>query len=625
MLVTVIVSASLIGHFGFAAEDLTDLGTVPLFDGNRAELLSAWGGPWCVGNARAIGLRALGDDPTSRVLCVDLGAAKAGETRFFQCLASGCGPSKRYQQTRDLSRYEKMTFLVRNATGAALRCEVELKDYRDSIEHRATFRYDLPANDAWIPVEVPLHLDAADWTAEGDPDLGRILSIDFRATASVALSRGGIFLDDLMLKERLGPLRVDEAPLAALVQRLARRQWEGLWASRSREHGLIPNNSYQVTDAGLNTTATMLWMIPAAVRRQWIARSEADDYVALLLRTIDTLLARSKHLPPRNVDWVTLKPSLLPEESSVDAAFLALALHQYKSMPATPPELRRAIDETENRFDFASFGCAEGWRMAYRYASPHHAEGMIDCIYDGYTNEGNLISLAAHLNRRHHVPIEAHWNSAANRVRASLAGDCDAPIVHTIREFRAPFAQALWNLFADVRDRGVDCFPDDRLAVNPWRNFVCYEQQVMRRLSSSGRRYMLQPDAGDDGSLECYRQFSMYEDFGQRDLFMPWSAPLALLAGADGAEDALRYLLRHRLHDPFGLADSARWVTGAAEPHAITARHDFWNTALATMALLEWLDGPQRQSKSFAELPEVREALDRVFRTPAAEARARAG
>ena len=45
----------------------------------------------------------------------------------------------------------------------------------------------------------------------------------------------------------------------------------------------------------------------------------------------------------------------------------------------------------------------------------------------------------------------------------------------------------------------------------------------------------------------------------------------------------------------------------------MTARNDFWNTGLATMALLEWLDGPARLSTSFAALPEVRAALDQVF------------
>ena len=69
---------------------------------------------------------------------------------------------------------------------------------------------------------------------------------------------------------------------------------------------------------------------------------------------------------------------------------------------------------------------------------------------------------------------------------------------------------------------------------------------------------------------------------------------MALLADADRSEQSLRFLLEHRLYGPCGLTDSAKWTTGAAEPYAVTARNDFWNTGLATMALLEWLDGPAR-------------------------------
>ena len=251
--------------------------------------------------------------------------------------------------------------------------------------------------------------------------------------------------------------------------------------------------------------------------------------------------------------------------------------------------------------------------MAYRYQTPCSLEGFIPCTYNGYTNEGSLISLAAHLTHGHTVAIETLWNSSANRVRAALVASQGAPVVHQMSEFRSPFTQALWNLFVDVRLRGVDTYPDNRLAVNPWQNFVCYEQNVLAKLAELGRPYLVQPDAGDDGSLCCYQPFSVYNDRGRSDLFMPWSAGLALLSGVERAEGALRFLLEHGLHDAFGLADSARWTTGAAEPYAVAARHDFWNTSLSTMALLEWLDGPKGLSRSFAALPEVRAALDRVF------------
>ena len=251
--------------------------------------------------------------------------------------------------------------------------------------------------------------------------------------------------------------------------------------------------------------------------------------------------------------------------------------------------------------------------MAYRYSTPWSAEGFVHCVYDGYTNEGNLTSLAAQLVSSHRVPIETHWNTSTKRARMQLAASGHAPMVHQCKEFRAPFTQALWNLFVNVRQRGVDTYPDRGLAVNPWQNFVGYEQDVMSKLAAEGRPYLLQPDAGDDGNLTCYRQFNVCDDFGQGDLFMPWIAAMALLADADRSEQSLRFLLQHRLYGPCGLTDPAKWTTGAAEPYAVTARNDFWNTGLATMALLEWLEGPARLSTSFAALPEVRTALDRVF------------
>ncbi len=439
----------------------------------------------------------------------------------------------------------------------------------------------------------------------------------------------------MSLVEPGGPVDIDTSPLAGLVERLARRQWDALWSTRSRSHGMIPNNSYQATDAGLNTTAAVLWMLPAATRRGWVQQAEANGYVESLLHTVGGLLDRAKYLPPRNVDWITLKPSLLPEESSVDAAFLTLALYQYRCLPATSPALRTAIDQTQNRFDFAAFSCAEGWRMAYRYSTPQSAEGFVNCVYDGYTNEGNLTSLAAQLVSGHRVPIETHWNTSTKRVRMQLAG-LAAPARHpaghpvlrvgvgvgmgvtppwsiSSKNSGRPSRRPCGTSSSNVRQRGVDTYPERGLAVNPWRNFVGYEQDVISRLAAQGRPFLLQPDAGDDGTLTCYRQFSVCEDFGQSDLFMPWSVAMALLADADRSEQSLRFLLRHRLYGPCGLTDSAKWATGAAEPYAVTARNDFWNTGLATMALLEWLDGPARLSTSFAALPEVRAALDRVF------------
>ena len=146
---------------------------------------------------------------------------------------------------------------------------------------------------------------------------------------------------------------------------------------------------------------------------------------------------RSLHFPPRNVDWVTLEPSLLPEESSVDAAFLALGL---TSIPIAQRDFRgiaQVIERVQNRLDFAAFACPAGWRMAYRYATRSQPAGFMEGTYDGYTNEANIISLAAHLAGHRRIPIETYWNSNTHRLRTHLAGLEHAPVVHAAKEFRA--------------------------------------------------------------------------------------------------------------------------------------------------------------------------------------------
>ena len=478
-------------------------------------------------------------------------------------MSSGFGPTRDYCQTRDLTPYARLDFRVLNATHAAISGFLQLKDYRDSLQHRAVYPFHLSAGDGWSEVSVPLAPGGPGWQVFGQPDLSRVLTVDFRFAPQAGVSSGRIFLTDVSLTERA--LRWISTPVHCRCWRNGSRGGSGaaLWAARSPAHGLIPNNSYQSTNAGLNTTAAMLWMLPAAARLHWVPRQEADDYVAELTSTIGRLLDRAKYLPPRNVDWVTLQPSLLPEESVVDAAFLALALHQYKSQPSTPPALRAAIDRTQSRFNFAPFACPAGcaWPIATRGLAVRRDSRPAPTT--GIPTKRTSFRWRRGTRPGRGVPIEAHWNSSTHRVRAGLDGATTGPLVHSMCEYRAPFAQALWNLFVNVRQRSADCYPDHRLAGNPWQNFVCYEQEVMVRLAQAGRPYLVQPDAGDDGSLTCYRQFSIYDDFGRRDLFMPWSAAFPLLAGADRSEATLRFLLRHGLHDPFGLADSANWATGA--------------------------------------------------------------
>ena len=90
-----------------------------------------------------------------------------------------------------------------------------------------------------------------------------------------------------------------------------------------------------------------------------------------------------------------------------------------------------------------------------------------------------------------------------------------------------------------------------------------------------------------------------------------------LMSARTGTEDALRFLLDNGLgtglDGPQGLADSAQWATGAANPTDVPSFADNWNIALSTMALLAYLDGADRQNLFFANLPEVQAALNTVF------------
>ncbi len=123
-------------------------------------------------------------------------------------------------------------------------------------------------------------------------------------------------------------------------------------------------------------------------------------------------------------------------------------------------------------------------------------------------------------------------------------------------------------MFVDTSERGADNYPTRSLARNPWENFVRYEADVAAKLDQLGRDNFFQPDAG--AGAGTYQPWNLYNNFGQPNLFQPWSVAEALMAGAPGAEDALRFLLDNGLGNgldgPLGLADSAQWATGSAEP-----------------------------------------------------------
>jgi hypothetical protein len=602
-----------------------DLSVAPLFDGERTGLLGGsefvnnWGGGFGVGNISGVARDATVAHTGVASIRADLGSIPAGGVKFFQTFASElASPSLR--QTRDLTRYESFEFYVRNTTGAPLNVTYEIKDYRDDNGQRARRTFAVPASTSWTQIAAPLDLGAPGWFVDGSPDLSRAYATAFSVAPQVGSASGAIYLDDFSLRERGGPLDSATAPIAAIAERIAERQFSGLWSARNRATGLIYNTSDDADVAALNTTGGVLWMLPSAVRRGWVSQADADAMAGQVATAVTTNLnqttpGQSRYLPTRFINPATgARPGGANEESTIDAAFLALALDRYKSLTTTAPALAGVLGTVENRFDFGAFlqpGSGNAPTQFIKAFKP--AEGFVGGTYDGYTNEGKVISLAAAVNDSHHVPLGEAWNADDLRLRASLVNPDDAHLVHRDTPFRAPFEQALLNLFADTSDRGVDNFPNRELATNPWQNYVRYERETAAKLVELGRDEFFQPDAAF-GSAGVYEQFSMYNNFGQPTLFMPWSVSLALLASAPGAEEALRELAENSLLlGPLGLADSARWVTGAAAPTNVRAIQDNWNLALSTMAFLELLDGDLSASRFFADLPAVSAALDAVF------------
>lgn len=614
-----------------------DLGVTPLLDGERTGVLGTnppefrnnWGGTMSPGNLSALVRDASVAHGGAASIRADLGTIAPGGFGFFQAFSSGPHPTSSFRQTRDLTRYDSFDAYVRNDTGEDFNLKLEVKDYRDNGSHQAHRTFNVPTGGGWMPITGSFDFGSPEWTIVGSPDLSRAYVTSFVVTpqaGSVSGVSGSMYLDDFTLRESGGPIDLQTAPIATIAERLAERQFSGLWSARNRTSGLIYNSSDTSSLAALNTTAGVLWMAPAAVRRGWITQAQADAMAGQVAASLNTNLnqttaGQTRYVPTRFVTPVTGgRPNDgVNEESSIDASFMALALHHYKSQPTTSPALTSTLNAVQNRFRLDDFAVAGGFRLAYK-----PGEGFTSGTYDGYTNEGKVISLAAEVSTDNHVPLENLWNSDDFRSRVHLVKQDDAHLVHTFSQFRAPFEQALLNLFVDTSDRGVDNFPVRSLATNPWQNYLRYEKETAAKLDELNRDSFFQPDAGlggvddpQDGVQDNhggYQQYSMYEDFGQENLFMPWSVSLALLAGADGAEEALRLLLdTDMLNGPLGLADSARWDNGDLLPTNVPAAQDNWNVVLSTMALLEYLDGDDSASRFFADLAGVSAALDGVF------------
>ncbi|MCC6491857.1 MAG: hypothetical protein IT424_02430 [Pirellulales bacterium] len=582
---------------------------VPLFDGERADSLNLWGGPFTPGNIVSIARQSAIVHSGGGAYRANLGSIPDQGFRFFQTFSSQLTGLVNYRQDRDLTQYQSLEGYVRNDAGAPLTFSLELKDYRDSLAHRATRSYTIEPG-GWTKIEAPLDLSSG-WSVTGSPDLTRTYALGLLVDADYGAASGSLYLDDFSLRENGPSIDAATAPLETIVERLARRQFMGLWAARNKSSGLIPNSSDHVAIGALNTTTGVVWTLPAAVRRGWVAQADADAYMAQLVTSLNNNRNQTTYLPTRFLDLATAAPATDREESTIDASFMFLALHNYRSQASAPPALQQAIAALEDRFNFAAFAGPAAYNLSYVPGS-----GLSPYTYAGYTNENKVIALAGELSDAHHVPLESMWNKDVGRTLAFLVDPADRFLTYSYdSQYRAPFVQALLNLFVDTSQRGVDSYPNRGLARNPWINFVRYEDEAADLLAEVGRENFLQPDAGQGAA--GYQPYNLFNDFGQPNLFMPWSAAFALLAGADNAEQALRFLLDNGLggglDGPLGLADSAQWATGAADPTQVPSFADNWNMALSLMALMEVLDGPQRASLLFADLPEVRTALDTVF------------
>ena len=452
----------------------------------------------------------------------------------------------------------------------------------------------------------------------GDPDLSRarIFGLVIEVGPDQPVS-GVIRVDDMALVEKGGSLDSRTASLDQIARRLLERSFGALWGSRNRQTGFVPNVSPYADQVNLNTTAALIRLLPNAVLRGQVQPGEADQYVAQVVSSLNFVMSRSDvtYLPPRTIDPLTLAPAADFEESSIDAAFLYLALTGYRSRPSISGSLRAGIDAVLDSFNFAAYATTDGWSQAYK-KNMDGSYSFTAATYDGYTNENWLISLAAHLSRTHHVPIEQLYNSSTQRTLITPIHGGEPYTTHDSPQFREPFVQWLFTLFVRNDERGRDTYAiahpstDPRLATNPTENAERYQRDMHDRLEAASRQLFVQPDAGAACLGDAYHEYNLFMDFGKPELFMPWSAGFSLLAEPTAAEQALRFALDNDLHGPLGMVNAASWATGEPAPDCVAAGNDFWNIGLMAMVLDVYLD---HGNSLLANLPQVQNALDRVF------------
>ena len=397
-----------------------DLSITSLFDGERTGQLGRAAFPQQLGRpvrrrqsfGRQFATRASPTPASASIRAISGRSAPAASASFRPSPAELAPQNTR--QTRDLTRYDSFEAYVRNDTGSPLNLKYEIKDYRDNGAHQAFVNFAVPAGAGWTKITAPLDLTAPGWTVRGIPRSFTHLRQQFRSDAAIGQRCRARFISTISSCARRGPsIDLQTAPIATIADRLAERQFSGLWTARNRTTGLIYNSSDDANLAAMNTTGGVLWMLPAAVRRGWVDQADADAFVTQVVASLNTNRNLTAHVPTRFIVPATAGlPGGSNEESSIDASFMALALHHYKSQPTTAAPLAASIDAVQNRFDLDAFANPSGFRLAYFPAS-----GFTAGTYDGYTNEGKVISLAAEVSDDHHVPLESVWNADTHRSR----------------------------------------------------------------------------------------------------------------------------------------------------------------------------------------------------------------
>ena len=328
-----------------------DISTVPLWDGEVQDqsglTLNRFGGNPIAGiNATVSHTTSLVRSGTGAFRIDTNGVIAANNAFDFVAMSlTGFGPSANYIDTRDLTPFEQVRFWLNNQTGSSFRFVFEIKDNRDSNSHRARRSYSIGGAAGWNEIVAPLDLNDG-WQVTGSPDLTRAKLFALVIETTGQSVNGSIGLDDMILVEKGGTLDAQTAPIEALVTRLARRQFDGLWGSRDRDTGLLPSISSFADISATNVLAGLIQLLPGAIDRGWVTKTDADSYLDLVAMTLTTLMTPPQFhfLPPRYVDRVSLAPVFVREESSVDAAFLFLALHGYKSQASTPQALQMSIE-----------------------------------------------------------------------------------------------------------------------------------------------------------------------------------------------------------------------------------------------------------------------------------------